>query len=126
MALSEITSLSLNYSFKNTETSYFKNEDAKKHSMQWGNREWNLNTSSVGADLHFDWRDDPFSPSSGVYIKQGLTFTGLGGDLRFVKWGGGADAYLPLGKSKIILSVKGSHGAIFSLKNKQHPNSRAL
>ena len=42
-------------------------------------------TSSVGYDLTFDTRDQPFDPNEGMVLRFSQDFAGLGGDIRFVR-----------------------------------------
>lgn len=67
-------------------------------------------TSSIGYDLTYDTRDDIILPSTGVLIKGGQEFAGLGGDIRFVRTNATWSYYYPFTEEVVgNLSVRGGH-----------------
>jgi outer membrane protein insertion porin family/translocation and assembly module TamA len=68
--------------------------------------------SYVDLLTHFDYRDDPILPRSGVYLQNDLQLAGLGGAARDVRIQPEARGYVPLGH-KVTLAGRATIGLLF-------------
>ncbi len=76
-----------------------------------------ISISSIGPGLSYDGRDDPITPTSGVFLTADVkyAFSFLAANARFFKAFGQASYYKPLGRTTLAGAVRA--GAIASLAN---------
>ena len=59
-------------------------------------RDFDYLTSSVGAQLTYDRRNHPKTPTSGYFLQGGVDFAGVGGDVQYARFQGEARYYYPI------------------------------
>lgn len=110
-AISEHLNHLVRYSFRDEEISDV-NEDA---SQALKNLEGSFVSSAISHTLTYDKRNNRFNPSEGYFAQITQTYSGIGGDLDFLKHEGNASYYLPIKDDKFVLKFSGRFGHIVGL-----------
>lgn len=105
--ISEYLHHNLNYSFRD-ETIENVNENA---SFSIKNLEGSFVSSKIGQSFLYDKRDNIFNTKSGYYVSLSQDFTGIGGDIKNIKYEGSAAFYQPIVTEDFIfkLSTRGGY-----------------
>ena len=106
--ITEYLSQSLSYSLKNDEVS----DVARTASSFLREQEGKFISSSISQSLGYDKRNNRLNPSKGYYIKLATNWTGVGGDIKFIKIEPSYVQYFPIYKDKVIFKTLVKSGAI--------------
>ncbi len=105
--LSEYSRLALRYTIRQDEITALPGATAYIQNFQG-----EYLTSVLGFDYGYDDRDDPEKPHKGFVVNFSGDFAGLGGDVKFYRFEGGAKWYQRLWSDDFILSVGVNAGYI--------------
>lgn len=110
-SITEYLAHQLRYSLSNQDVSDV-DEDA---SIAIQNLEGAFLSSGVGQTLLYDKRNNRIRPTSGYYISLSQDFTGIGGDIKTIKYTGSAGYYQPTFSEEFILKFLVRGGLIEGL-----------
>lgn len=108
----------LDYTFKRYETGFFDPRHKDQHNLQYADREENRYKSAASVSMIYDTRDDRFTPTDGLKLSSSLEYSGIGGDVDYVKFDAAGDYYVPFGRSGMVLAFKGAFGTMWEVGNK--------
>lgn len=98
-AISEFLRHQIRYSYSTQSVSNI----SETASQNIQNLQGTFNTSSIGQTFFYDKRDSSLNPTDGYYISINQDFSGLGGNVKNVKYVGSAGYYLPTFNEDYIL-----------------------
>jgi len=106
--ISEYLRHNLSYSFRDEEISNI-NDDA---SISIQNLEGNFVISKIRQNFLYDKRDRSIDTKSGYYLSLSQEYSGIGGDIKTIKYEGSAAYYQPIVNDDFILKLSTRGGAI--------------
>ncbi len=114
---------SVDYTFKHYDTNFFEPSNESKHShktmhnLKYADREEDRYKSAASLNCIYDTRNDRFTPTEGVKLSTSLEYSGIGGNVDYVKLDVGGDYHIPFGRSGMVLSFKGNFGKMWEVNN---------
>jgi outer membrane protein insertion porin family len=110
---SEYFKILTDYTFRRYQTEMFSTKISRFNSF-WGDRTENKWKSAIGITLVRDTRDNIFDPKEGGKYSAGYEYAGMGGNVKHHKVDVSAEHHFEFGRSKIVFSLFGKAGSVFS------------
>jgi outer membrane protein insertion porin family len=111
----------VDYTFKRYETDFFEESQRNMRNLQYGDRKEDRHKSAASVNMIYDTRDDRFTPTEGFKASGSLEYSGIGGNVDYVKLDVAGDYYVPFGRSGMVLAFKGAFGKMWET-NSQYIN----
>ena len=111
----------IDYTFKRYETDFFEESQRNIRNLQYGDRKEDRHKSATSVNMIYDTRDDRFTPTDGFKASGSLEYSGIGGNVDYIKLDLSGDYYVPFGRSGMVLAFKGAFGKMWE-SNSQYIN----
>lgn len=108
---------SVDYTFKRYDTDFFEESQRNARNLQYGDRKEDRHKSAASVNVIYDTRDDRFTPTDGFKASGSLEYSGIGGNVDYVKLDLSGDYYVPFGRSGMVLAFKSAFGKMWETNN---------